>query len=263
MVIDSHIHISYLDEKKSFSQIKKDLFLNMKRNNVDYSIVIPDNVPSPQCAGLDEVINLTRNEKNLLAMGTLKITNINKRSISKISGLFKKKLIRGFKIFPGHDPVYPTDKRWYPIYKLCINYNFPLTIHTGASKKNKEQSQYNDPKHIVKIATKYPELKIIIAHYFYPELDYCFKITENFNNIYFDTSALADSEVVKESGGVNKIRKILKKTIERNSESVLFGTDWPMCDIEKHLNLIKSLDIKEDRKEKILYKNSQKLFQIK
>jgi len=263
MIIDSHIHISYLDKKKSFSDIKKDLFLNMKKNKVDYSIVIPDNVPNPQCAGLDEVISLTKDEKRLYAIGTLKITDINKKTLLKIDNLFKEKLIKGFKIFPGHDPIYPTDKRWIPVYKLCIKYDLPLIIHTGINTGNKKCAKYNDPKYIVKIAKQYPKLKIIIAHYFWPKLDYCFESTNNFNNIYFDTSALADSEVIDESGGINKIREILIKTIKRNPESVLFGTDWPMCDLKKHLDLINSLKITKEEKDKIFYKNSIKLFKLK
>lgn len=263
MIIDSHLHISYLSKKKSFQEIKKDLLLNMRKNKIDYSIVIPDNVPNPQCAGLDEVISLIKNEKKLYAIGTLKINNTNKESLSKINNLFKKKLIKGFKIFPGHDPIYPTDKRWTSVYRLCIKYNLPLIIHTGINADNEKCSKYNDPKHIVKIAKQYPKLKIIIAHYFWPKLDYCFDITNGFNNIYFDTSALADPEVIKKSGGIKKIKEILLKTIKRNPNGVLFGTDWPICDLKKHIELINSLEITKKEKDNIFYKNAKNLFNLK
>ncbi len=263
MIIDSHIHISYLKKEKSFSEIKKDLLLNMKKNKIDYSIIIPDNIPNPQCAGLDEVIGLTKNEKKLYAIGTLEVNKINRENVIKIDSLFEKGLIKGFKIFPGHDPIYPTDKRWRPIYKLLTKYNLPLIVHTGINTGDKKCSKYNDPKYIIKIAKRFPKLKIIIAHYFWPKLDYCFSITNDFNNIYFDTSGLADPEVVKMSGGIKKIKEILAKTIKRRAESVLFGTDWPMCDLKKHLNLINSLDITKKEKENIFYKNSLRLFRLK
>lgn len=252
-----------MQEKKSFVEIKKDLLLNMKKNKTDYSIVIPDNIPNPQCAGLDEVIKLTKNEKNLYAIGTLKITDINKKTLLKINNLFKKKLIKGFKIFPGHDPVYPTDKRWIPIYNLCMKYDLPLIIHTGINTGDKECAKYNSPKYIIKVAKRYPKLKIVIAHYFWPKLDYCFKTTNGLDNIYFDTSALADPEVIEASGGINKIKNVLVKTIERNPKSVIFGTDWPMCDLKKHLNLINHLNIPKKEKDKIFYKNSIELFKLK
>ncbi len=262
MIIDSHTHISYLKRKKEFSGVRSDLLAVMKKNGIDYSIVIPDNLQNSACADLETVIDLVKNEPKLYALGTLKITEINTKNLKKIERLYKEKLILGFKIFPGHDPIYPTDKRWFPIYKLCQKYDFPLIIHTGANIGDEECAKYNDPKHIVKIAKLYPELKIIIAHYFWPKLDYCFSVTDGTDNIHFDTSALADLEVIKESGGIRKVREILTKTIKRRSDSVIFGTDWPMCDTKKHIDLINSLPITKEEKENIFYKNSLKIFRL-
>ncbi len=262
MIIDSHVHISYLKRKKQFSRARNDLLASMKKNGIDYSIVIPDNLQNSACADLETVIGLIKNEPKLYALGTLKITEINKTNLEKIEKLYKKKIIRGFKIFPGHDPVCPTDKRWYPVYGLCQKYDFPLMIHTGINTGNEKCAKYNDPKHIVKIAKLYPKLNIIIAHYFWPELDYCFAITNGVSNIYFDTSALVDPEVVNASGGIGKIKEILIKTIKRKSDSVLFGSDWPMCDAKKHINLIHSLPITKEEKEGVFFKNSLKLFKL-
>lgn len=262
MIIDSHVHISYLRKRKGFSQARDDLLLDMKRNRVSRAIVIPDNLQNSKCADLETVIGLIKDEPRLSMVGTLKITDINKASLNTIEGLLRKKTIRGFKIFPGHDPVYPTDTRWNPIFKLCQKYGFPLMIHTGMNTGDKECAKYNDPKHIVKIAKLYPRLKIVISHYFWPKLEYCFSITNNFNNIYFDTSGLADPEVVSASGGIKKVKDILTKTIRRKNDSVIFGSDWPMCNTKKHIDLIDSLPITNEEKEKVFSKNSLKLFRF-
>jgi len=262
MIIDSHVHVSRLKKWGNFLQAKDSLLVSMKRNKIDYSIVIPDNLHSSTCADLETVTNLIRNQPKMYMVGTLKITEINKTNLEKIARLSNKKIIRGFKIFPGHDPIYPTDKRWRPVYKICQKYNFPLIIHTGINTGNKKIAKYNDPKHIVKIAKLYPKLKIVIAHYFWPKLDYCFSITNNIDNIYFDTSGLADPEVVSASGGIKKIREILTKTIKRKNNSVLFGSDWPMCDVKKHIDLINSLPITKKEKEAVFSKNSFELFRL-
>jgi len=262
MIIDSHIHISYLKKGKKFSQTRDDLLLNMKKRGVDYSIVIPDNLHDSSCADVKTVIELIKNQPKLYMVGTLKIAEINNQSLKKIEELFKEKTIRGFKIFPGHDPIYPSDKRWFPVYKLCQKYNFPLIIHTGINIGNVRCARYNDPKYIVKIARLYPKLKIIIAHYFWPKLDYCFSITNGLDNIYFDTSGLAHPKVASASGGIKKIKEILTKTIKRRGESVLFGTDWPMCNVVKHIDLINSLNITQKEKQKIFHGNCLKIFQL-
>ena len=263
MIIDSHLHISYLKKQKSFATIKLDLLNLMTKNKVAYAIVIPDNVPNPQCADLDQVSKLVKNEKKLFMMATLAITQINKTSVASIEIIFKKKEAVGFKIFPGHDPIYPTDERWLPIILLCQKYKLPFVIHTGINSGHLEVARYNDPKYIRNLALKFPKLKIIIAHYFWPKLDYCFEMTEGLTNVYFDTSALADPEVIKDSGGIKKIREILVKTIKRKPDSVIYGTDWPICSFEKHINLIKSLPISNELKKDIFFRNSLKLFPIK
>ncbi|OGY53746.1 MAG: hypothetical protein A3H67_02075 [Candidatus Buchananbacteria bacterium RIFCSPLOWO2_02_FULL_46_11b] len=264
MIIDSHLHISIITKGDSnFELVKQRLLKEMKINKVARAIVIPDNEPNPQCANLDAVIELTRNEPKLSVIATLKADQINGGNLKKIEKLFLKKQALGFKIFPGHDPVYPTDKRWRPVFKLCQNYDLPLIIHTGINSGNRSAAKYNDPKYIVKVAKNFKNLKIIIAHYFWPELDYCFKITAGFDNIYFDTSALADLEIIQESGGLKKIREILTKTVRRRSNSILFGTDWPIGSFKKHIDLINSLPLSSGEKQNIFFRNAEFAFRLK
>jgi predicted TIM-barrel fold metal-dependent hydrolase len=166
------------------------------------------------------------------------------------------------KIFPGHDTIYPTDKRLVPVYELCIKYDLPIVIHTGANSRNPEPAKYNDPKHIVKVAKRFPTLKIVIAHYFWPKVEYCHELTKPYANIHFDTSGLADDEVVEETG-LDKIKKVLTLTVKQRPHSVVFGTDYAMCSINKHVALIESLAIPTEFKEKILFKNSMQLFKLR
>jgi len=262
MIIDSHLHLSFMKKGGNFAQAKKLLLKDMAKNGIAKAIVIPDNLHNTNCADLDMVMKLIKNEPKLLMTASLQIEEINKNNLDKIKNLFVKKRALGFKIFPGHDPVYPTDKRWLPIFNLCQKYNLPLIIHTGINTGNLKVAKYNDPKYIVKIAKRFKKLKIIIAHYFWPKLDYCFKMTAGFDNIYFDTSGLADAEVVEMSGGIKKIKEILTKTIKRRKDSVIFGTDWPMCKIKPHLKLIDSLKISREEKDNVFYKNTLKIFRI-
>jgi len=262
MIIDSHVHISITTKKGNFINAKQKLLREMAKNKVTQAIVIPDNVSGSQCADINMVIKLTKNEPELSMVATLKIDAIDNKSINKIKNMFLRKQALGFKIFPGHDPIYPTDKRWLPMFRLCQQYNLPLIIHTGINSNNKLVAKYNDPKHIIEIAKKYPKLKIVISHYFWPRLDYCFKITDGLKNIYFDTSALADPEVIKKSGGLKKIGKILTKTIQRRPDSVLFGTDWPIGDIKKHIALIHSLSISKPEQDNIFSGNAKDVFKL-
>lgn len=138
----------------------------------------------------------------------------------------------------------------------------PVVFHTGENVGHPEVSQYNDPKHIVEIAKKYPKLSVVITHYFWPKIEYCYEVTKNTPNIYFELAGTADKEVLKKSGGVEKMRKILEMTVRDRPDKVIFGSDWPLCMIQDHIQLVKSLNIPIEHKENIFWRNAVKLYKL-
>jgi predicted TIM-barrel fold metal-dependent hydrolase len=264
MIIDSHTHLSYVGEnKKSFIEIKKELLASMKKYGIGYSVVIPDNVPNPQCADMKTLAEVIEDEKQFFSMGTINIFAGLNEQIKELEHLIIAKKICAIKLFPGHDPFYPTDERCQPVYDLCLKYDIPVVFHTGANTGNLECAKYNDPKYLVEIAKKYKKIKIVIAHYFWPKMEYCYELTKDLKNIYYDTSAMADPEVVEASGGWDKVLQILKKTVLKKPSNVLFGTDWPMCPMEKHLQMIKDLQLDSRTEEKIFYYNAVRVYKLR
>ena len=261
MKIDCHLHLPTFDGLESLEAKKNKLLIDLKTNNIDRAIVIPDHIKGSSIGDLDDCINLFKDQPNIYLMGTLNILKDDESIILKLDNLFQTNIIKAIKIFPGHDPHYPNDTRLNKVFDLCIKYDAPLVIHTGWNVGDSDVAKYNDPKYIVEVAKKYQNLKIVIAHYFWPQVDYCFEITKDYSNIYFDTSGLACSDV-EEITGKEKIKNVLEKTIALNSNKVLYGTDYGMCDMKKHLELIESLDIDQEIKEDIYYKNVIKLFNL-
>jgi predicted TIM-barrel fold metal-dependent hydrolase len=262
MIIDSHLHLPQLREGKTLADSKQELLHELEKSKVDYAIVIPDNTPVSEIGSLDEVLGLVEHDRNLFVMGTINMQKDKEPHIRKLDFLFQTGRIVAMKIFPGHEPTYPTDKRLVPVYELCVKYDLPIVIHTGLGSKIPEPARYNDPRHIVKVAKRFPTLKIVIAHYFWPRVEYCYELTKPYENIYFDTSALADDEVIAETG-LDKIKKVLTLTVEQRPRNVVFGTDYAMCNIKKHVDLIESLAIRREFKEMIFSKNSIQLFKLR
>lgn len=232
---------------------------DMNKASVNYSIPIPDNLPRSSIGNLDDCLELDENEPKLSLMGRLDILRDKIPLYNKSGRLLKRKKICAIKIFPGHDPIYPTDKRLNPIYEICTKNNKPIVIHTGWNSNHPEVAKYNDPKYIVKVSQKFPNLKIVIAHYFWPKVDYCFEMTKDYENIFFDTSGLGDEEVVEETE-YKKIKSVLEKTLKLNSKRVLFGTDYGMCSVKDHKKLTEDLDISNEVKQKVYWKNAVNIF---
>ena len=263
MIIDSHLHISYLDgDKKDLFDVKKELLASMNKFGINYSIAIPDNVPNPQCADTDTLFEIIKDDEPFFIMGTVDLVKDISKQIAELEKLITAKRICAIKLFPGHDPFYPNDKRCQPIYELCVKHDIPIVFHTGANTGDTDCAKYNDPKYMVEIAKKYPDIKIVIAHFFWPKMNYCYELTKDLNNIYYDTSAMADDEVIESSGGWDKVVEVLKKTVSIKPDNVMFGTDWPMCPVDKHIRLIKNLKLDPKIEEKIFFLNAVNLYKL-
>jgi hypothetical protein len=264
MIIDSHVHISLYGNNANSLQEALDMFLKeMEKNGLSAAIIIPDNIEgSDKSADLEKAIELIGERKNLFLLGSPQIIQRGSTELEKYRKLLTEGKIKGIKFFPGHDPYYPTDERCHPYYELCQSLDVPVLFHTGENSGDSECSKWNDPKYIVEVAKKYPRLKVVITHYYWPKVDYCYETTKNVSNIYFEIAAMADAEVLEKSGRIDKIREVLIKTIADRPDKVIFGTDWPMCKIEEHIELIKSLGLSSDVENGIFYKNSAVIYKL-
>jgi len=261
MIVDCHQHFPVLQDGKTFEHSSEILLRELEQNNVEYAILIPDNMPVSSIGNMTEVLKVAEGFPRLFVMGTVDIQRRMQNQLYVLDALFEDGKLFGIKIFPGHDPIYPTDKRLSPVYDLCVKYDTPIVIHTGRTEKNLRAAKYNDPKHIVKIADSFPSLKIVISHYFVPEVEYCHELLKSYEKICFDTSALADGSIVNLTGE-DRIRKVLLSTIFEHPNNVLFGTDYAMCDIKKHVDLINSFDLEDELRRKIFSQNAIELFNL-
>jgi uncharacterized protein len=261
-LIDVHNHLPVLSGQQDLVKAKARFLADMEKDGVDYAVLIPDNIPNSPIGDVDGCLRLAENEPGLFLLGTIDIQNQGDEWIARLDTLLTERKLVGMKIFPGHEPIYPTDLRLAPVYRLCQARRVPMMIHTGWNSNHPELSQYNDPKYIVQVAREYPHLNIIIAHYFWPEVDYCYELTHGYPNIYYDTSGLADEEVVSFTG-LDRIRNVLVNTLEENPEKVLFGTDYAMCDRRAHVALIDGLPVESGVREAVFWRNTVKLFNLK
>lgn len=258
MIIDSHVHFNELEG--SYDKSYQKLLSDMETNKIEKCIIIPDNVIGSGCADINTSLKFASSKT--FVVGSPNILIPKDGEFEYLRDLLEHKKIIGLKLFPGHDAFYANDERCDKYFKLCLSNHSPIIFHTGINTGNVNCAKYNDPELIIDVARKYPELKIVIAHYFWPKMEYCYEITRGFDNLYFDTSAMADPEVVNLSGGIKKVKEILERTILDNEESVIFGTDYPECDVTLHIDLINSLNITDEIRKKIFQKNANKLFNI-
>ena len=135
------------------------------------------------------------------------------------------------------------------IYEVLAELKMPVLFHAGDARFS-----YSGPERIARVMEKFPKLLIVAAHFGgYTEWE---KATEYLvgKNVFFDTSSTLWKLPVE------KANEMMKK---HGIEKMLFGSDYPMWDHEDEFERFNQLDLTAEERDAILYKNAQKLLELK
>jgi len=263
-IIDSHVHLSKLDrEDARFADIRDALLESMRQIGTAYSFVLADSEPDTPVSDLETTLALVRDHPKIPMLGSISPFAEDRVAIlARLDGLATTREIIGVKLYPGFEEFYPDDERCHAIYELCVRHDMPVLFHSGESMGEPWREAYNHPIEIANTAMRFPALKIIIAHFSYPHFAEAREAIIGHPNIYGDISGLAHPEVV-ERCGKETIRETLESVMSVAPEKVLFGTDWPICSVADHLELVASLRISDEKKSWLLGGNARRLFGLK
>lgn len=157
--------------------------------------------------------------------------------------------LKGVKLHP--DMIYKEidSPSFMKIFEVCEN-RCPVLCHVGDKRFD-----YSNPNRVVNILKAFPKLKFIGAHFGGWSLwNEAYKKLIDFPNMYTDCSSSLFAMTPKEAEMAIKAY---------GANRVLFGTDFPMWSAKQELNYFENLQLSQDEKEMILYKNAQELFAIK
>ena len=254
LIIDAHLHLPcYDDTLLTLSDKKERLMDDLSKAGVSGAIVIADSELSSAIGTPQECVELFSDTDNIFIMGSISPLIDYENRLAQLDKYLTSGLIIACKLYPGHEAYYMDDPRLNNVFQLCIKHDVPLAVHTGW-----DEAQYNHPKYFAAIAQAHPELRLVICHLYWSDIDLCYDLTATYPNIYYDISSLAyEKEYFK------KARDSLDRIAKINPERILFGTDYGMCSIQDHIDLVNSLDISTDSKNFIFCENAIRLYKLK
>ena len=108
----------------------------------------------------------------------------------KLEHAFKDLGLCGLKLHPSKQAFFPQDKKYYPLYEICLKYNKPITFHAGMSWEPNALMEYSRPMNFERIAVDFPKLRFSLAHMGFPWIVETAALLAKYPNVYADTSAL-------------------------------------------------------------------------
>ncbi len=153
---------------------------------------------------------------------------------------------------PASDPL------WDPFYQLAIEARRPIMILTGLTGIGQGlpggsgyELDHGHPRHIDKVAARFPDLRILAARPAYPWQDEMLAVLTHKPNVAYELHGW----------GPRQFSPALKKAIAgRIQDRIMFGCDFPVLRYEKVISDWRSEGYTEEVLRKVLHDNAEAYF---
>jgi predicted TIM-barrel fold metal-dependent hydrolase len=262
MIIDCHTHINnYHNEKvDSLNECLENLQKEMKRNRVDCAVILTSYKVTPGRPSTRDVVRATRDLKHLTVVAGISFLNYSPDDIAEVREYLQEKSVRGLKLYPGYEPFFPNDPRMRPVFELAAEQNIPVMVHTGDTFSAKGKLKYSHPLNIDEVAVDFPDVNIVICHLGNPWFRDTMEVVYKNANVHTDISGLVLGDFT------DRFEAYMKKQFQEmmlyglEPDKVLYGTDWPISEMDSYLDFMDELTITAKDKQKILYDNAAAMF---
>lgn len=141
---------------------------------------------------------------------------------------------------------YASDRDVFPIAEKAIELDWPVLQHAWRKWTGNLPTE-SDPRHVARLAERYPELKLVMAH-IGGDWEYGIKAVRHCPNVCVDTS-----------GSIAHTGMLEMCLSELGADRVVWGTDMPGADLIYTLAKVNAAPIGARDKEKILSGNARRL----
>lgn len=176
-----------------------------------------------------------------------------------------------FKAYLGYIHAGPDHSGYAPYYKLAAKYGLPFVFHTGDTWSFKAKRKYAHPLGVDAVATDYPEVRFVLAHFGNPWLLDAAEVVFKNDNVWADLSGLyvGDEKALNEALTADPPRDVaagvlisdLKKAFEyiEGFDRILYGSDWPLAPMPVYRRFAESI-IPSQHHEKVFRANAEEVF---
>lgn len=116
-------------------------------------------------------------------------------------------------------PMAIDDKRLYPLYALCTDYQACAIVHSSLHYFSGAKLQLNHPFRVDNVAVDFPDLKLVMSHAGNGFGELPLVLAHRHSNLYLEVSALRPKHLSQSY--INAMNKYL-------SHKFIFGTDYPL-----------------------------------
>lgn len=262
MIIDCHTHLNrYEDEEPATLRDRYALLRSeMDAHGVDYALVLSSYTVNERRPSVDEILEVVGDDSRIGVVAGVSYRDYRAHDLAHLRQLLAQGRIRGLKLYPGYEPFYVSDPRMRVVYELAGEFGVPVMIHTGDTFDPKGKLKYAHPLEVDEVAVDFREVTFVICHIGNPWITDAMEVIYKNDNVVGDISGftLKHFEERFERYMLRQVEEVIAFAGDRSK--LLYGTDWPICDMGSYLRFVDKLELTPREREQILWRNSVRIF---
>jgi predicted TIM-barrel fold metal-dependent hydrolase len=143
--------------------------------------------------------------------------------------------LKGIKLLPMYAGFKPNDPELDDMWRYATRHGLPVLLHTGTTFISKAPLECTMPRLIDDVATRFPDVKIVMAHMGHPWEGECVVTIRKHENVYADCSALH----YRPWQNYNGLMLLQEYGVWRK---LLFGSDYPFTTVTASLAGMRKLN---------------------
>jgi uncharacterized protein len=256
MVIDCHTH---LDDDGGGDK----LLQSMDEAGIAASIVIAETLPEDMSNAAQVLEAVDESDRLWAIINCVFSKTVELSYVEELTEVLQKDRVVGLKFYLGYEEYSANDERLHQLYEYCEKHDVPIMFHTGVLEAGSSGLlEYSHPLQVDRVATRFPNLTIVMAHMGNPWLIDCAAVLAKNQNVYADMSAFfaENRSITAHDIEVFQQRMEQVRVFLYSYEKFLFGTDYPLYSQKEYLAAVQTLQMEESERELVMHGNAARLF---
>ncbi|OAI86424.1 amidohydrolase family protein [Pseudomonas putida] len=222
-------------------------FLNeIRAAGLDKAVVVGRHTPGQHLSN-DLVHSVVHGHRELLGIGAVEpVLQGIEGALAEIDRAIDVLGLAGIDLEPGFaEPArHPDDRLYWPIYEHLQKRGVPLFIMSGPTTPD---PAYNDPGRLAAVARAFPQLKIVVSHGYWPNVQQAIGVAFRYENIHL----VPDMYLFQpgSEGYVQAANGFL-------GDQLLFGSSYTFRPIGQSIEDAQRLGFRDEVVEKFFYRNA-------
>jgi predicted TIM-barrel fold metal-dependent hydrolase len=268
-IIDAHVHLSERRDdalnrfarKNGLRYTLNELLGSMRRHKIAHGLLLSPPMQGSHPLPNDDVIRLCRRSGGMLApVITVEPTVKEVKAVVKLTEENRKE-VKAFKVRLGYVKASAESPVFDNLYQYAESERLPVLFHTGDTAFSTGDLARSHPLTLDGLANKREDLMIVLCHFGNPWFEDVAELIYKHPNVYADISGLITGGAYAEKYAEWLAKKISEAIyFAAGAEKIIFGTDYPVTKHSETLALVRRLEVDERDKEKILWRNAERVF---